>query len=99
MRNNSIARSVAAMDVDALVPLFCKILLGVSFVILVWCGLTVAIKSRRDKDWAKTYVPTLGKKIDVTTVRSWLTLAELDRRDLERANRSEPSTKSNPRVR
>ncbi len=98
-RSSITNRPVTAMNVDAFLIWFSNISLVVSLVILIWCGLTVAIKSRRDKEWLKTYVPTLGREISVTAIRSWLTLAEVEKRQADCATRSRRRPDGNSLVR
>ena len=84
------------MDGDVLLLWFCRLSLIISTVILVWCGLTVAIKSRQDKEWLKTYVPTLGKEINVTAIRSLLTPPGVEIRQSEPPAKAPPKKEGEP---
>jgi len=48
--------------------------------VLVWCVASIVIKSRREREWLDKYVPTLQSELDETSVTSWDTLQELQRK-------------------
>ncbi len=68
------------MEIDEIIAKASWALLLVCSAFLLWCGVTVAIKSRKEKKWLETYVPTLGRNLDARKISSWLTLGEVERR-------------------
>ncbi|MBM4325764.1 MAG: hypothetical protein FJ118_01260 [Deltaproteobacteria bacterium] len=48
--------------------------------VLVWCVASIVIKSRREREWLDKYVSTLQSELDETSVTSWDTLQELQRK-------------------
>ncbi len=67
------------MELESALLWFSRISLFFWIGVLIWCGVSVARKSKKEKDWLSQYVPTLQSQIRETEIQSWVTLDEFDR--------------------
>jgi hypothetical protein len=67
------------MELESALLWFSRISLVFWIGVLVWCGVTIARKHQKEKEWLSRYVPTLHSDIRETEIKSWITLDELER--------------------
>jgi hypothetical protein len=52
--------------------------------ILAWCGGSLYVKAKREREWLEQYKPTLESQINEKDVRSYVTLLELEQKKEQR---------------
>ncbi len=67
------------MELESALLWFSRISLFFWIGILIWCGVSVARKTKKEKEWLSQYVPTLQSQIRETEIQSWVTLDEVER--------------------
>ncbi len=67
------------MDLESALLWFSRISLFFWIGVLIWCGVSVARKTKKEKEWLSQYVPTLQSQIRENEIQSWVTLDEVER--------------------
>jgi len=68
------------MEIEDILLWISRISVVIWGAVLVWCVASLVIKSRRERQWLDKYVPTLQRELDETSVASWDTLQEIQRK-------------------
>jgi hypothetical protein len=55
--------------------------------VLIWCGTSIVLKTKKERDWLNQYVPTLEGDLTESEIHSWATMTQFEdlRDDKEQA--------------
>jgi hypothetical protein len=67
------------MELESALLWFSRISLIFWIGVLIWCGVSIARKHKKEKEWLSQYMPTLQGNLRETEIKSWVTLDELER--------------------
>ena len=79
MKVQKISVGCERMELESTLLWFSRISFVFWIGVLIWCGVSIAKKYQKEKEWLSQYVPTLQSDIKETEIKSWITLDVFER--------------------